>query len=112
MIITPVILISYVLGHRMPEILIRIFNTLGGILFLVAGVVTLESYSFYLVTYKLQLDNYSNRADAETEEYEDSIQVHNRHGDFLLVSGILCLLNSVLYFLDVGWSIYVTLSSL
>jgi len=78
----------------------------------VAGVVTLEGYSFYLVTYKLQLDNYSNRDDAETEEYEDIIQMLNRQGAFLLVSGILCLLNSVLYFLDVGWSIYVTLSSL
>jgi len=78
----------------------------------VAGVVTLEGYSFYLVTYKLQLDNYSNRDDAETEEYEDIIQMLNRQGAFLLVSGILCLLNSALYFLDVGWSIYVTLSSL
>lgn len=79
---------------------------------MVAGVVTLEGYSFYLVTYKLQLDNYSNRDDAETEEYEDIIQMLNRQGAFLLVSGILCLLNSALYFLDVGWSIYVTLSSL
>jgi hypothetical protein len=78
----------------------------------VAGVVTLEGYSFYLVTYKLQLDNYSNRDEAEIEEYEDIIQMLNRQGAFLLVSGILCLLNSVLYFLDVGWSIYVTLSSL
>jgi len=74
-------------------------------------VVTLEGYSFYLVTYKLQLDNYSNRDDAETEEH-DIIRMLNRQGAFLLVSGILCLLNSVLYFLDVGWSIYVTLSSL
>lgn len=74
--------------------------------------VTLEGYSFYLVTYKLQLDNYSNTDDAEAEEYEDIIQMLNRRGAFLLVSGILCLLNSVLYFLDIGWSIYVTLSSL
>lgn len=74
--------------------------------------VTLEGYSFYLVTYKLQLDNYSNTDDAETEEYEDITQILDRQGAFLLVSGILCLLNSVLYFLDVGWSIYVTLSSL
>ena len=68
-----------------------------------AGAVTLEGYGFYLVTYK---------DDAETEEYKDNIQMLNRQGAFLLVSGILCLLNSVLYFLDVGWSIYVTLSSL
>jgi hypothetical protein len=78
----------------------------------VAGVVTLEGYSFYLVTYKLELENYSNTDDAETEEHGDIIQRLNRQGAFLLVSGILCLLNSVLYFLDVGWSIYVTLSSL
>jgi len=75
-------------------------------------VVTLEGYNFYLVTYELELGNYSNRHGGETEEYEDSVQTLNRRGAFLLVSGILCLLNSVLYFLDVGWSIYVTLSSL
>jgi hypothetical protein len=80
----------------------------------VAGVVALEGYSFHLVTYKLQLDNYkySGRDDGEAMEDEDTIQSINRQGAFLLVSGILCLLNSALYFLDVGWSIYVTLSSL
>jgi hypothetical protein len=91
---------------------VRIFNTLGGILFLVAGVVALEGYSFYLVTYKLQLDNYSSRDDIETGDDEDSTETLNRQGAFLLVSGILCLLDSVLYFTDVGWSVYTTLSSL
>jgi hypothetical protein len=93
---------------------VRIFNALGGILFLVAGVVTLDGYSFYLVTYKLQLDNYeySSRDDDETVEDEDKSQTLNRQGAFLLVTGILCILNSMLYFIDVGWSIYVTMSSL
>jgi hypothetical protein len=91
---------------------VRIFNILAGILFLVAGAVALEGYSFYLVTYKLQLDNYLNRDDNETGEEEDSIRTFNRQGAFLLASGILCLLNSVFYFSDVGWSIYTTLSSL
>jgi hypothetical protein len=75
-------------------------------------VVTLEGYSFYLVTYKLELENYSNIDDAEAEEHGDIIRRLNRRGAFLLVSGILCLLNSVLYFLDVSWSIYINLSSL
>jgi hypothetical protein len=78
----------------------------------VAGVVALEGYSFFLVTYKLQLENYSSTDDGETVEYEDIIQMLNRQGAFLLASGILCLLNSVLYFLDVGWSMYATLSTL
>ncbi|PNF27962.1 hypothetical protein B7P43_G16435 [Cryptotermes secundus] len=112
LIITPVILFSYVIGHRMPELIVRIFNTLGGILFLVAGVVALEGYSFYLVTYKLQLDNYSSMDDIEAGDEEDSTETLDRQGVFLLVSGILCLLNSLLYFIDVGWSVYITLSSL
>jgi hypothetical protein len=74
----------------------------------VAGVVALEGYSFHLVTYKLQLDNYSSTDDEEAMV----IQMLNRQGACLLVSGILCLLNTVLYFLDVGWSVYITLSSL
>jgi hypothetical protein len=78
----------------------------------VAGVVALEGYSFYLITYTLQLDNDSRGDEGETVEEEDIIQMLNRQGTFLLVSGILCLLNSVFYFLDVGWSIYATLSSL
>jgi hypothetical protein len=75
-------------------------------------VVALESYSFYLETYNLLLEDYANRDDAKTMENEDITKMLNRHGAFLLVSGILCLLNSLLYFLDVGWSIYVTLSFL
>lgn len=74
--------------------------------------VALEGYSFYLITYTLQLDNDSRGDEGETVEEEDIIQMLNRQGTFLLVSGILCLLNSVFYFLDVGWSIYATLSSL
>jgi hypothetical protein len=79
----------------------------------VAGVVALDGYRFHLVTYRLHLENYefSSRDDYETVEEHD-IQTLNRQGAFLLVSGILCILNSVLYFIDVGWSIYVTMSSL
>jgi hypothetical protein len=91
---------------------VRIFNTLAGILFLVAGVVALDGYSFYLVTYKLQLDNFSSRDDIETEGDEESSETLDRQGAFLLASGILCILNSVLYFFDVGWSVYITLSAL
>ncbi|KDR10072.1 uncharacterized protein LOC110838271 [Zootermopsis nevadensis] len=112
LIITPVIAFSYVTGHRMPELIVRIFNTLAGILFLVAGVVALDGYSFYLVTYKLQLDNYSTRDDIETHDDEDSSKTLDRQGAFLLASGILCIINSLFYFLDIGWSVYTTLSSL
>jgi hypothetical protein len=85
---------------------------LGGILFLVAGAVALDGYTFFLITYKLQLDNYSSTDDTDTEDDEDSSATLDRQGAFLLASGILCILNSVFYFLDVGWSIYTTLSSL
>jgi hypothetical protein len=85
---------------------------LAGILFLVAGAVALDGYSFYLVTYKLQIDNFSSTDDIETEDDKNSSETVDRQGAFLLASGILCILNSVLYFLDVGWSVHTTLSSL
>ncbi|KDR10073.1 hypothetical protein L798_15310 [Zootermopsis nevadensis] len=95
MIITPVILISYVLGHRMPEILIRIFNTLAGILFLVAGTVALQNWR----KFKHDMKGKEEDADKQTAAV------------FLLTTGALCLVNSMLYLTDVAVSVHFTLSS-
>jgi tellurite resistance protein TehA-like permease len=95
MIITPVILISYVLGHRMPEILIRIFNTLGGILFLVAGTVALLKWR----DFRSNLQGKEDNVDKQNEAV------------FLLTTGVLCLVNSILYLFDVAISVHSALSS-
>lgn len=43
-IITSVIMMSYVLGHNMPPVLIRIFNAIGMILYFVATCVTGQAW--------------------------------------------------------------------
>ncbi|KAJ4444517.1 hypothetical protein ANN_06311 [Periplaneta americana] len=129
MIITPVILISYVLGHRMPEVLakrtrstgefykdsgnsgefyidaayprycsccllqVRIFNTLGGILFLMAGIVALMDWRSYR-------DKHSGRS-----EYNEV-----KAAMFLLATGVLCLANSLIYLADVARSVHTYLA--
>ncbi|PNF27967.1 hypothetical protein B7P43_G16436 [Cryptotermes secundus] len=95
MVITPVILISYVLGHRMPEILIRIFNTLAGILFLVGGAVALQNWRGFVADMKGKPEDSDKRNAAV----------------FLLTTGVLCLVNSLFYLIDVAISVHSTLSS-
>ncbi|KAJ9588525.1 hypothetical protein L9F63_018107 [Diploptera punctata] len=111
LIITPIILLSYLLGSRMPELLIRIFNILGGILFMVAGAVALKSYQVYTTTYDIESQNIKYQ-ELDKTETEIRSMVLIRQGVFLLASAILCLINSALYFADVAWSIHNTLASL
>ncbi|PSN29694.1 hypothetical protein C0J52_27411 [Blattella germanica] len=96
LIISSVILIGYVLGHSMPDLIIRIFNTLAGMLFLAAGLFALQNWRNQIA---LESD--------KTSELEDKEKV------FLLATGLLCLVNTVLYLADVGFcSNFVTMASL
>ncbi|PSN58249.1 hypothetical protein C0J52_00179 [Blattella germanica] len=102
LIITPVILLSYLMGKRMPELLIRIFNLLGFILFFVAGAISLQGHRFYIQSYLQELENMDD---------ENEIENLTRQGVFLLASGVLCLINAVLYITDFAWSIHYTVAS-
>jgi hypothetical protein len=74
---------------------IRIFNTLGGILFLVAGTVALLQWRDF-------------RSDMKGEQYNVEKQ---KAAVFLLTTGVLCLVNSVFYLFDVAISVHSTLSA-
>ncbi|KAJ9588524.1 hypothetical protein L9F63_018106, partial [Diploptera punctata] len=68
LIVTPVVLISYTLGHHMPDILTRIFNAVGGVLNLAAGLVALESWRDYKSEHRA--------ADEQTEKEGDPPAQH------------------------------------
>jgi len=74
---------------------IRIFNTLGGILFLVAGTVALLQWRDF-------------RSDMKGKQ--DDI-VKQKEAVFLLTTGVLCLINSIFYLFDVAISVHSALSS-
>jgi hypothetical protein len=74
---------------------IRIFNTLAGVLFLAAGAVALQNWREFRNNMK------GKHEDADKE----------KAGVFLLTTGTLCLVNSLLYLADVAVSVHSTLSS-
>jgi hypothetical protein len=74
---------------------IRIFNTLGGILFLVAGTVAL-----------LQWRDFRSHIIGKQEDDEKQ-----KAGVFLLTTGVLCLFNSMFYLFDVAISVHSSMSS-
>jgi hypothetical protein len=74
---------------------IRIFNTLGGILFLVAGTVALLQWRDFRSDMKGKQDDVDKQKEAV----------------FLLTTGVLCLVNSMFYLFDVAISVHSTLSS-
>jgi membrane protein implicated in regulation of membrane protease activity len=74
---------------------IRIFNTLGGILFLVAGTVALLQWRDFRSDMKGKQDDVDKQKAAV----------------FLLTTGVLCLANSMFYIFDVAISVHSTLSS-
>jgi hypothetical protein len=74
---------------------IRIFNTLAGILFLVGGTVALQNWRGFVTDMRGKPDD----ADKQNAAV------------FLLTTGVLCLVNSLLYLIDVAISVHSTLSS-
>lgn len=84
-IITNVIIISYISGYKISDLVIRMFSILSSILYLVAGGVTLS----FLIIHK----------DITTESLNED---ENEVGQYymLLSVCILNFINSVLYFVD------------
>lgn len=80
-IITSVIVMSYVLGHAMSPVLVRIFNAIGMILYLVATCIAGQAW--------YQLDD--NQLD--------------RNGNMLVAQIILSFLNTILYGYDMFCSV-------
>ncbi|XP_069685006.1 uncharacterized protein [Periplaneta americana] len=109
LVITPVILLSYCMGQKMPELMIRVFNTLAGILFLVAGVVIMQGYKLH--TLVVQFQDYDD-VNTEDEILQYDGDETKKNGVFLLASGILCFANCIIYFADVAWSVHTTLANL
>jgi hypothetical protein len=69
---------------------IRIFNTLGGILFLVAGTVALLQWRDFRSDIKDKQDDVDKQKEAV----------------FLLTTGVLCLVNAMFYLFDVAISVH------
>ena len=76
-----------------------------------AGAVALHSHQFYIESFELKKENICDWH-TNDEDKRRAILILKRQGVCLMVSGILCLINSILYFLDVAWSIRYTLASL
>lgn len=85
-IITSVIILSYVLGYKMPDTLIRIFNSLAVILYFIAATITIHVW---------WLKNHQKQ--------------YNLMEKFLLIQSILSYINSVVYGLDLFYSIRKTI---
>jgi hypothetical protein len=78
-----------------PVLQIRVFNTLGCILFLVAGTMALVEWRDIKCDMKCKQEDVNKQKAAV----------------FLPATGVLCLVNSVFYLLDVAISVHSTLSS-
>jgi hypothetical protein len=74
---------------------IRIFNTLAGILFLVGGTVALQNWRTFVTAMRGKPE--------DTDKQNAAV--------FLLTTGVLCLVNSMLYLIDVAISVHSALSS-
>ena len=77
-----------------------------------AGAVALQSHQLYIKSYDLNKENIDSEYYLDVDQRDSEQRRLIRQGVFLLASGILCLINSVLYFSDVVWSIHNTLASL
>ncbi|XP_063234724.1 uncharacterized protein LOC134537815 isoform X1 [Bacillus rossius redtenbacheri] len=107
-VVTGVVLLGYVLGQKMPEVLdrvadvagrglllqIRMFNLLAALLFVVSGAVVINYWVQYRDYWRAQVE------EGRLQHWQDRM---------LLATGVASLANSALYLLDFGHSIRRTL---
>lgn len=120
MMITGVIIISYLLGQKMREILIRVYNIIGGIMFFIAATIIFivvankwEEWndSTFHVNHSNDTAIMSSNNNTGKAPMKKNIAVHHyppKLARMLLTQSTLCFLNSILYFADTFYSLYVS----
>ncbi|KAK7865482.1 hypothetical protein R5R35_002353 [Gryllus longicercus] len=107
MMITGVIILSYLLGQKMREMLIRIYNIIGALMFFIAAI----------IIFSITVENWEtwNRVDPTTPppptttaspKKKRSSPSRQKLAGMLLTQSILCFINSFVYFFDTAYSLY------
>ncbi|KAK7865481.1 hypothetical protein R5R35_002352 [Gryllus longicercus] len=96
--ITGVILLGYIMGMKMRELLMRIFGTMGGLLFLISGIHTANrTYVFW--------DNWEGMIEeGDTDELGFSVTSIPRRRICFVAQVLLSFVASVVYLSDVVFS--------
>ncbi|XP_071444451.1 uncharacterized protein [Hetaerina americana] len=96
--INSVVIVSYAMKEKMPEMLVRMFGFLGGVLFSVTGVLSLYIWSIY--------------KDVPPGNLSDFVDNPERAKACLLAEGILDIVAASLYYVDTFASYYKSLNGI